>query len=225
MLKQSSIKACGMLIKLIKNISVFTALMMLFCCSVSRTNRLERIKQLVNDVSGIALVAYADIEKGLLPFGERDSTNDITNMARTDHIWGNSIALGLAATAKWIAIHGLLVKNIDVYYDTRSIKVEHRQALTGVDVKTLSSIIKDVNSPVGYNPNFRRFNDTPKAKDRGSRDKFQSGIWVADRLLQEAQGIIELGDLGRIHARDNSKIINDYLIQNFSENDGSSKNS
>ena len=58
---------------------------------------LERINRLVNDVNGIALVAYADVEKGLLPAGERDSTSDIANMARTDHIWGNSIAGTFAA--------------------------------------------------------------------------------------------------------------------------------
>lgn len=188
----------------------------------STVNQLERIKHLLDDVSGIAVVAYADIEKGLLPSGERDSTGDIPNMSRTDHIWGNAIALGLAATAKWIAIHGLLVKNIDVYYDTRSIKDGHRQALTDVVTNTLSSIIKDVNSPVGYKPKFRRFNDTPKAKNSMPRDKFQSGIWVADRLLQEAQSVIECGDLGRIHARDNSKNINGYLIRNFSGNAGNS---
>ena len=185
-----------------------------------KVTRLERIRDLLDDVNGIAVVAYADVKTALVPAGERDTTDDITNMSRADHIWGNAIAMGLAATAKWIAIHGLKVKNIDVYYDTRSIKDAHRQALTKVVTNTLSSIIHNVNSPAGYKPKFRRFNDTPKAKNSGQRNKFQSGIWIADRLLQDAQIIIECGEMGRIHACDNSKNMNGYLIRNFSGNAG-----
>lgn len=180
-------------------------------------SRLSRISNLLNKINGIAVIAFADINPKLLPPNGRDTLGEVVNIARPDHIWGNIIALGLAATAKLLALKGHDVKNIDVYYDTRSIKNSHRDELKNAILDKLSSIIKEAKSPIGYKPRFRRFNDTPKANNSERRNKFQSGTYVADRLLQYWETIISGDEKKGIYIKDLTRNIENYFKRAFPE--------
>ena len=92
--------------------------------------RLMRIESLLEDTDGVALLAYADLERSLLLGGERDGTDDIPDMSRADNMWSAAMAYGLAALFRWLEIHGLCVQTADLYHDTRDLKPEHRDALT-----------------------------------------------------------------------------------------------
>lgn len=177
--------------------------------------RFDRISHLLHRINGIGFITFADIKPKFLPPNERDTVGKVVNMARTDHIWGNIIALGLAFSAGCLKLNNFDVKNIDVYYDTRLIKHTHRDELNKVILEKMSLIINEETSHKGYKPRFRRFKDTPKAVNRKERNKFQSGIYVAHRLLQNWKTVFSSGKKEGIYVKDLTENIEDYFNRTF----------
>jgi len=178
-------------------------------------SRMARVHKLVEDIDGVALVTYADLRWKYLPQGQRDSIGDIMNMARTDHIWSVLMVYGVVQTLKWLELHNLMVKNVDGYYDTRTIKPRHRdawaQVLTDELRKQIQKLSQQGFANAKYRPRIRRFRDTPKAAKGDKADKFQTGIDVAHHLLQFNRDIIASGDRGRVHKFYNTTYITNYL--------------
>lgn len=178
-------------------------------------SRLARIERLLADYDGIGLINFADVSANLLLRGERDSTGDISGMSRMDSIWSVTIALGIAQTLARLMNRGLQVENADVYYDTREIKEQHRQALSKTVIRTLAEVIKQAvregYSHRGNTPKVRRFLDIPKAPKGNKPNKFQSGIAVAHVLLQNWKHIFEHGATGNLDVHNSSEDVANYL--------------
>lgn len=176
--------------------------------------QLDRVRKLLEDTNGLAIIAYADVPLLYLPAGEQDTTGDIRNMSRTDHIWSVALAFGMTSTFKWLTLHGLLLRTFDVYYDTHSMKGDHRKAWATAVTERLPKVISKVTSEE-HKPEVRRFCDTPKAPRGSPRDNFQAGIAVCDWLLNHATEIIQSGDQKRIHVRNNSEQMASHLNEAF----------
>ena len=174
--------------------------------------RLSRIQKLLDDVNGIAVITFADIPTKYLPQGERDSTADIENMSRTDHIWSVTMGFGVVATLKWLTLHGSNIATVDGYHDTKSLRHSHREALNIAITQQIAKSIREVSTD---KLRVRRFCDIPKAKGSDQPNKFQEGIAVADRLLRYPPTITETLDDRRIHYRDHSAHVVSYIRDNF----------
>ena len=182
-------------------------------------SRMERIEKILDSTLGVAAVTYADIDVALLPTKERNGTDDVPNMSRSDNFWGAAVAYGLAATLGYMGHHNLQVNNVDIYYDSRSLKREHQSALEKVVTQTLSEIVRKGRRQFGISPCFRahvrRFKPVYKAAIGTDPDKFQDGVAVAHYLLTRARGLIKSGGKERICERDNTREVKKYIL-NFS---------
>ena len=176
----------------------------------------QRLKQLLNDVGGVATITYADLGFDLIVTGERDGTADIPDMARTDNAWSAAMAFCLAAALKWPLYHDLSPQTVDVYYDTRSINSDHRAALHNAIKNRLSWIMRDEakrkSIPRGYGPRIRRFVDTEKAAQNCPANKYQQGIAATDRLLKfYKKNFIYNSNEMRIHVMDHSTHVRGHI--------------
>jgi len=181
-------------------------------------SRMERIEKILDSTLGVAAITYADIDLALLPNKEqeRNGTNDVPNMSRSDNFWGAAMSYGLAATLGYMGRNNLAVQNVDIYYDTHSLTQKHQSALEGVVTQTLPEIVRQRRRqrrvPQRFRCKVRRFNPVSKAATGMAPNKFQAGVLVADYLLRQAESIIKTGGRDRIYLRDNTKEVKRYIL-------------
>lgn len=154
-----------------------------------RTPVLESINLVLEQVDGLALIATATLDLNVARPGERDSTDDITGMSRTDNIWSQCLIFTVAMLIKEMMRAKRDVSLIDLFHDPKSLKMDHSDAIT----RTLRGFVVDLAKQFTYERNiglFRKLeirNIVPVAKGEGdSRDCFQKAIWIADRLCRFA---------------------------------------
>jgi len=177
--------------------------------------RLSRIENLLEKTEGASLIAYADANLEYLIKGSRDWTDDIPDMARSDNIWSVVLAFGLSALLSLLHNHGLHVKNADIYYDTKNLKVEHRSAIRNVMKSTLPEEIRKAGRISGayskYRPKIRRFEEISKTLEYQVPDKYQAGIIASHYLAQETPKLIGTAGKQRIHVKDNTIHLSNYI--------------
>jgi len=180
--------------------------------------RLKRVQTLLENTDGVALIAYADLKRELLQKGERDGTDDIPDMSRSDNAWSATMAYGLAALFGWLKKNGLCVQTADLYHDMRILKTEHCDALRRVVTQTLPEIIRETErqsfSFCEFQPKVRRFKYVGKPHDDVMPDKFQAGVNVAHHLLQNVRDFINQPQRGPIHVQNISVEVIRFL-ENF----------
>lgn len=181
--------------------------------------RIARIEKILHDTFGVAVITYADLKSDLLPKGEHDGTNDVPDMSRYDNVWGAVVAYGLAATLKCLECYRLQVQNVDLYYDIRSLKQKQQLALERTVTQTLPAIINEGRRkgliPRDFRAKIRRFQPISKSPRGRDLNKFQAGVLVAHYLLRNANNLIHSGAGQRIHVRNNTEVVKDYIQMFF----------
>ncbi len=186
--------------------------------AVGGRRRLPAIDAFLESVGGIAVLVYADVPSQLLPPGEKDGTDDIPRMSRTDNVWSQVILSGVAAAVARIARSGTLVDAISLYYDRKDLTAAHRAKFEDVLRQTLPKIAMAaadaypdlfVANPSGLV--FDTIKSVDKPADGASPDAFQRGTSLAHHVCSQADMIIARGSAGRVVVADHSVVIRDMI--------------
>jgi hypothetical protein len=96
-------------------------------------------------------ISTADLENALFRSGEIDGADDIPSMARTDNIWSQCVIYGVTGLIVNLVKAGQEIGTTDIYFDPKSLKGEHFQAIQGTLQKLVVVLAKGyanaLNSP------------------------------------------------------------------------------
>ena len=177
----------------------------------------KRINSTLETLDALALVARATLDKSLFRYGEKDSTDDITDMARPDAIWSISVGFGVASLIAHFTRMGQHIDTVDVYFDPKSLKSDHATALEGFFRKDLVEKAKWFGAQLGLNVlkglKIRSFQPIEKPRKNDAPTMFQLGTWVSDRLCSKSDRIREAGGTSRIKVRDISDVVRRTMQQ------------
>ena len=90
---------------------------------------LVSINSMIESVDAWAVVARASLDEHAFRAGERDSTDDVIGMARSDNIWSQCVVFLVATLIKELIRRDHQVGTIDVYHDPKTLKADHSRAL------------------------------------------------------------------------------------------------
>lgn len=170
----------------------------------------EQICSALKGLDALALVASATLEKSLYRSGEIDGTDDIPAMARADNIWSQCIIFSVATLILEHWCSGRPVDTIDVYFDPKSLKGEHEEALEKTLRELVVSEAKRYDAQFGGNRlkklKIRNIQPVEKPKGGQAPNRFQIGTWVAHTLCARAREITALAG-GRVKTYDMSDTI------------------
>jgi hypothetical protein len=171
--------------------------------------RIQAIAQLLQISGGFAVLAYADVPAHLTQAGEIDGTEDIPSMKRRDNLWFQLVLSAVAAAVACLHGSPLTKLEIDVLYDPKSLKLEHRLAFEKMLHDTLPQIVEDATEVLGSTAPvcFRRVEEVPKRKLGEKSNAFQEGINVAHHLCSQSKNLIAGGGGARIVVRNHTDVI------------------
>ena len=176
--------------------------------------RIERLRYVLATADGVGLIAWTEVDN-IEQSGRRDSTSDIAGMARSNNIWGFAMASGAYRSIIWARALGLEVRTADLYYDTYSLRDDHRTALHKALRERIAKDIRkaraDGHAPQDFRPRIRRVVDMPKAETSTTSSKYQAGVMMAHVLLQHFLGLRSTRSDGRIAVVDNSGLVHDFI--------------
>jgi len=158
-------------------------------------HRIQAITQILQNSGGFAVLTYADVPIPLAQAREIDGTEDIPLMSRRDNLWSQLVLFTVGTAVA--CLHGVPVAKleIDVFYDPKSLKAEHRLAFTKVLQDDLPQIARDATKDLGSTAlvYLRRIEEVPKRKSSEQSNAFQEGINVSHHLCSQSKHLIEQG--------------------------------
>lgn len=159
-----------------------------------KTPVLNQIDSMLNSCDARAVLSAAKLPSETLRAGEIDGTNDVPRMARYDNVWSQSAVFLLSCLLIELFLNNHQVGTVDVHYDKKMLKPEHRQAFEGVIRDSVVREAQAADRHLGQNRfaklRVRRVEQVPKPESGQPRDKFQVGTWVADRLCSHFKVIV-----------------------------------
>jgi predicted DNA binding CopG/RHH family protein len=167
---------------------------------------LKRIDELFEATGALAIVGKANLEDHTFRAGERDGTDDIADMARTDNIWSQSAFFAVGFLTKELARRGNNVGTIDIYHDPKSLKTDHAEALRRALEDTLVETARQRSLPHLHSLEIGRIEEVRKAKNRVP-NRFQLAIWIADKLCSGFTGATPSNTMSRVIQWDMSDLI------------------
>ena len=178
---------------------------------------LDRIVSVFESLDALAVVARAELPGSVFRSGETDATSDVRAMARTDNVWSTAMIFAAAHLIPQLFPRRQDVGVVDVYFDQRSLKVDHatafRNTLRGSLVSAARYHDARLSTDWFKNLNIRRVEPVEKARD-SAPTKFQNGTWVSDRLCAKSDEIIGRGGMARIQVEDMSEVVR-RTVQQF----------
>jgi hypothetical protein len=190
-----------------------------------KTPVLKQVETMLSSCDARAVLSAAKLSPEILRPGEIDGTNDVPQMARTDNIWSQSLVFLLSNLLSELLGNRHQVGTIDVYYDPKTLKAEHRQALEGVIRESVVQEAQAADRSLGWNRftklRIRRVQQVEKPHGGQAPTKFQMGTWIADKLCSHFELIRDSKTFVRISICDLSDVIR-KTTQQF---DGKSFNS
>lgn len=157
---------------------------------------LRSISLMLDRLDARANISTADLENTLFRSGETDGTDDIPRMARTDNIWSQCVIYGVGGLLKDLVEAGQEVGTVDIYFDPKSLKREHLEAIEGTFRKLLVPTVRSYasirNSPLLKKLAIRRIEPVKKPNLGQAPNKFQAGIWIADKLCTNSDEVVRL---------------------------------
>ena len=109
------------------------------------------------------------------------------------------------------------VGTVDIYFDPKSLKSDHAEALKGTFRRLVASEAKRYASQRGSKLlkklTIRRIEPVKKPGVGQTAHKFQVGTWVADKLCSHAEEITRTGDDSRIKIYNMSDVVRRTLQQ------------
>jgi hypothetical protein len=176
--------------------------------------RMERLRDVLETVDGVGLISWARIDN-VERSGHRDNTSDVTGMARSNNIWGIALATGAYRCIIQGRVLGLEVRTADIYYDTYSLRDDHRNALHNALQEHVRKDIQKARAkgyaPPDFRPRIRRVVDVPKADAITIPTKFQAGVLMAHELLRHALAWRSAGSSERISIVDSAGPVRDFI--------------
>ena len=175
---------------------------------------LKRICLMLESLDAAAVVGEATLDETLFRSGEKDGTDDIPSMSRSDNIWSMSATFVLASLIVDLIRYGKSVGTVDVHFDRKNLKPMHSIAWEETLRQTLVTETKQFASQLGakiltklIKLGIRRVQAVPKLGHLGKEsDKFRSGTWVADKLCSYSGEINGL-KCSRISTDDISEVV------------------
>lgn len=150
-----------------------------------RTPVLNSINSMLESLGGWALVSRSSLDKGIYRVGERDSTDDVVEMARPDNVWSQCVIFTTGMLIRELIRRNIDVSVLDVYHDPKALKRDHAgalaQTLRGVFVSLAKQFTADRNIPWMKNLSIGRIEPIEKPTN-DPPTRYQVGTWVADRL-------------------------------------------
>jgi hypothetical protein len=155
---------------------------------------LHSIASMFDRLDARANISTADLENTLFRSGETDGTDDISRMARTDNIWSQCVIFGASGLIRDLVEAGHEVGTVDIYFDPKSLKSEHFEAIEGtfrtLVVPAARGYARARNSQMLKKLALRRIEPVKKPETGQAPDKFQAGIWVADKLCTNSDDVV-----------------------------------
>jgi hypothetical protein len=184
--------------------------------SPGRRPRLLRIKDFIEKTKGRVLLAYADIDKSLIPPRKKDD-EALPGVTRYNTLWGAVMTYAVAEMVAGLVRSGVPFTTVDIFYDTKSLTEEHREAIGYVirgQVRELASnYIRHHIGVLRQKLRFRKIKSVAKPTLASSKTKYQIGTWLADRLCHYADDLIPTGDSGIISVRNCTSDVENILIK------------
>jgi hypothetical protein len=157
---------------------------------------LHSIASMFDRLAARANISTANLENTLFRSGETDGTDDIPSMARTDNIWSHCVIYGVAGLIRDLVEAGLEVGTVDMYFDPKSLKAEHLEAIKSTLYKLVAPVVKRYagarHSNVLKKLSIRRIEPVKKPEAGGTPDKFQAGTWVADKACTNSDEMVQV---------------------------------
>lgn len=175
----------------------------------------DRMNFALEALDGLAIVAAATLDRSLFRAGEMDGTDDIEAMARPDNIWSVSVSFAIANLIKEIGLRRRHVDTVDVYFDPKSLKPGHANAIKRFLRETFPRQIRHLTRPdeVFKRLSIRHVEQVPKSMPDEEPTKLQLGTWMADRLCSQATHCFDAGGSSRIKAVNMSEVVRRTLQQ------------
>lgn len=179
--------------------------------SLFKTPVLKSICSTLESINGAAFAAAASLDHSLYCVGEIDSASDVAAMKRPDLIWSMSAVFVLGTLILKLLQHSRQIGTVDIYFDSKNLTWEHSEAwkktLRELVVKSAKRFAWERGLGQLRKLNVRRIEPVAKEGHLGDvRDKFQIGVWVADRLCSQFNEIESL-KCSRISTLDMSESI------------------
>lgn len=178
---------------------------------------IEAIKVMLHSVDAQAVIATARLDDNVYRQGEVDGTDDIPAMARTDNAWSACSLFLVGALIKDVFETGHDVGTVDVYFDPKSLKSQHAEALRGALRELLVSEARRYasqrHSRFLRRLNIRRIEPVKKPTKGATPDKFQMGTWVADKLCSHFLEVLRTTRDSRIRTYDMSDVVRKTVQQ------------
>ncbi|HZP63184.1 MAG TPA: hypothetical protein VFB28_07195 [Terriglobales bacterium] len=160
---------------------------------------LQSIATMFDRLDVRASICTSDLANTLYRSGEIDGTDDIARMARTDNIWSQCVIYGVGGVIRDLVQAGREIGTVDLYFDPKSLKPEHLEAIKSTLRKLLVQVVKGyantLDSKLLKKLSIRRIESAEKATSGQTRNKFQAGTWVADKLCTNVD------EVGRLNPR------------------------
>lgn len=181
---------------------------------VRRKRRLQAIDELLNEIRGAAVLAYAHLPDGVFCPDEIDGTADIPRMSRTDNIWSQMTLFAAATGVAWLHHSGLLLGPADLYYDRKDLTAEHRTAYEHTLRQNLPKVARDAaaKDPSRFTTDTSQFEfgiiqGVEKPGSGVQADSFQRGTNLAHHFCTQAEALVGRGSRDRILVKDQTKNI------------------
>jgi hypothetical protein len=182
-----------------------------------RSPVMEAIKSMLESLDAQSVIATARLDATLYRGGEIDGTDDIPAMARTDNAWSACSVFLVGSLIKERFEAGHEVGTVDVYFDPKSLKPEHAEALKGTFRQLVVSEARRYAFQRGSNLlrklRIRRIEPVKKPNTGQTPDKFQIGTWVADKLCSHSEQIGRTSGNSRIRSYDLSDVVKKTVQQ------------
>lgn len=157
--------------------------------SLFRSPVLKPICSMLESVNGAAFAGVASLDDSLYRAGEIDSTNDVPAMTRPDLIWSMSAVFVLGTLILKLLQHSREIGTVDIYFDFKNLKPDHSEAwkktLRELVVKSAKRFAWERSLGQLKKLNIRRIEPVKKESHLANvKNKFQMGVWAADKLCQ-----------------------------------------
>ena len=184
--------------------------------AVRGKRRLKEIDKLLNTVGGVAVLVHADVPQELIPKSEIDGTGDIRRMSRTDNIWSQTVLSALTASVAWLQHCNVPLGKVEIYYDRKDLKDDHRSQIENVLRQNLPKWAKYAaeNHPSMFpadcsNLSIDKIASVEKPLRGRQPDMFQVGINLVDHLCRQSKPVMDRGSEGRILVRNHTGVVCD----------------
>ena len=178
---------------------------------------LPQIEQALMDNEGIALISHAVVPADLLPKGVKIQIDDTVKVARKDLVWSQCMILTIANLGLRLIEHSWAFRTIDVFYDSKNLVQQHRNVIEQYIQNNLtqrlnrSAAMHEKN--LGGKIKVRGIKAVEKPQPGSPPDKFQLGVWLADRIVRSYKKGTAKKAGGSIITVDFTNDVNEDLIE------------